>query len=88
MCIRDSYWIKQIQEDGHVEGDANGNQQYYPCAAWDMNYFSFDFGPYTSNVLWHSTSTTIRTDSGASSMQDRNCEDTGCDALPIRLVRK
>lgn len=82
------YWIKQIQEDGHVEGDANGNQQYYPCAAWDMNYFSFDFGPYTSNVLWHSTSTTIRTDSGASSMQDRNCEDTGCDALPIRLVRK
>ncbi|MDE6634171.1 MAG: hypothetical protein K2J96_02785, partial [Bacteroidaceae bacterium] len=63
------YWIKQIKMNGHYE--ATG---YYPCAAWDMNYFNFDFGPYTANCL------TRQSTSYGSSF--------GSDALPIRLVQK
>lgn len=61
------YWIRKIAPKGHVEGAKST-----ACAAWDMNYFNFDFGPYTANCLYKSTS--------------YNTEDTGSDALPIRLV--
>lgn len=68
------YWLRQIKANGHVEGSASGATLYYPCAAWDMNYFNFDFGPYTANCLYKHSSTTT--------------EDTGSDALPIRLIKK
>lgn len=38
------YWINEWVPEGHVEGTDK-----FPCTAWDMNYFSFDFGPYTQN---------------------------------------
>lgn len=71
------YWIKQIVYDkankkGHYEASA-----WYPCAAWDMNYFNFDFGAYTANCLTWSGNDT---DAG-------KVWNTGSDALPIRLVK-
>lgn len=71
------YWIKQINSTGHVEGDGK-----YPCAAWDINYFNFDFGPYTANCLT------------LSPYWENNVNLSlrgwalGSDALPIRLVQK
>lgn len=38
------YWINKTNPTGHVE-----TGKTYPCAGWDMNYMSFDFGPYTAN---------------------------------------
>ncbi|MDE5877597.1 MAG: hypothetical protein K2H47_08925 [Muribaculaceae bacterium] len=35
------YWINQYVANGSVEGG--------PCLGWDMNYFNFDFNPYTAN---------------------------------------
>lgn len=61
------YWIKQIAPKGHQEAG-----KFYPCAGWDMNYFNFDFNPYTANCLNYS----------------RKIEShrAGSDALPIKLV--
>ena len=70
------YWIKQINSKGHVEGGGN-----YPCAAWDMNYFNFDFGPYTANCL-----TLTPTWENNVNLSLRNWA-LGSDALPIRLVQ-
>lgn len=36
------YWI-----DKWVSGDLSGTGD--PCMGWDLNYFNFDFGPYTDN---------------------------------------
>lgn len=68
------YWIKQIKRNGHIEGNDKGNEEYYACAAWDMNYFNFDFAPYTAYCLWLTSS--------------NKDESTGSDALPVRLVLK
>ncbi|MDE7381361.1 MAG: hypothetical protein K2N03_04450, partial [Muribaculaceae bacterium] len=43
-CPGAIYWINAWQSTGHVEAGVN-----YPCFGWDMNYFNFDFGPYTQN---------------------------------------
>ena len=72
------YWIKQIVFDeankkGHYEAN-----KYFPCAAWDMNYFNFDFQAYTANCL-----TWMGGDTDAGKVWN-----TGSDALPIRLVQK
>lgn len=37
------YWIDQLRAGG---GPSNSN-----CLGWDMNYFNFDFNPYTSNNM-------------------------------------
>lgn len=68
------YWIKKIKDKGHHEADGD-----YPCAAWDMNYFNFDFGPYTANCLTYYNSGT--------NSDDQKIWNTGSDALPIRLVK-
>lgn len=75
------YWIKQIVYDkdnkkGHYEASA-----WYPCAAWDMNYFNFDFGAYTANCLTWSGNDTDDDNNGV------GVWNTGSDALPIRLVK-
>ncbi len=61
------YWLRKINPTGHIEAGAKT-----ACAAWDMNYFNFDFGPYTANCLFR--------------VKTMSTEDTGSDALPIRLV--
>lgn len=42
------YWIKQPDARGHSNADVF-------TAAWDLNYFSFEFGPYTQNCLGNTT---------------------------------
>lgn len=74
------YWIQQIVYDkdnkkGHYEASV-----WYPCAAWDMNYFNFDFEAYTANCLTWSGGDT---DDG-----EVKVWNTGSDALPIRLVKE
>lgn len=58
------YWIKTPNPKGH-EGVRRS-------AAWDINYFSFEFGPYTGNCLTNT----------------KNGVELSTDALPIKLVRK
>lgn len=75
------YWIKQIVYDkdnkkGHYEASA-----WYPCAAWDMNYFNFDFQAYTANCLTWKGNDTDDDNNGV------GVWNTGSDALPIRLVK-
>ena len=36
------YWIDKTQLKGYIDNSNN-------CNGWDMNYMSFDFGPYTAN---------------------------------------
>ena len=38
------YWIDQ-----YTAADANHPELPNPCLGWDMNYFNFDFNPYTAN---------------------------------------
>ena len=42
------YWIKQPDARGHSNADVF-------TAAWDLNYFSFEFGPYTQDCLGNTT---------------------------------
>lgn len=42
------YWIKQPDARGHSSSNVF-------TAAWDLNYFSFEFGPYTQNCLGNTT---------------------------------
>lgn len=40
-CPGAIYWLNTTRRSGYANS--------YPCAGWDMNYFSVDFGPYPDN---------------------------------------
>lgn len=40
-CPGAIYWLNTTKRSGYANS--------YPCAGWDMNYFSVDFGPYPDN---------------------------------------
>lgn len=82
------YWIKIIDNYGHVEGTASGTPDYYPCAAWDMNYFNFDFGPYTANCLYQGKPRYTSKKGVYYDGYPESNYSTGSDAMPIRLVLK
>lgn len=74
------YWIRQPRAGGHISN--NGD-----CASWDINYFSFEFGPYDDATLGDGIpADAVTAISGVSTLQQRkaNCSD----ALPIHLIYK